>query len=308
MSGAPASLPHQVGAVGALAFLLVVTAGWWALALWPVPSDAPEWLGRARWVCFNARIDGLPDASGWILLIGQPLGMTAVLMAIWGNALRDGVSSLLQSGWGKGLVVASACCVLVGVGAAGVRVAAQSAAQVVVMPPDDLPPDTYPRLDRVAPGLPLIDQTGSEFSLAALHGQPILVTFAFGNCHTVCPLLVKQTLEVQERARALAAAGELPASEVPRVVIVSLDPWRDTPSRLAHLAKHWDLAEGGYVLSGDVEQVESALDAWNVARRRNPETGDVVHPPLVYILDESGTIVYASSGGVESMLVLLGRV
>jgi hypothetical protein len=57
-----------------------------------------------------------------------------------------------------------------------------------------------------------------------------------------------------------------------------------------------------------VAQAESVFDAWNLARRRDEETGDVSHPPLVYIVDAEGTIVHASSAGVRSMLALLGRV
>ena len=37
-------------------------------------------------------------------------------------------------------------------------------------------------------------------------------------------------------------------------------------------------------------------------------TGDVTHPPLVYILDAEGRIAYATTGGVEAMVELLGRV
>jgi cytochrome oxidase Cu insertion factor (SCO1/SenC/PrrC family) len=119
---------------------------------------------------------------------------------------------------------------------------------------------------------------------------------------------VKQTLTVQNQARQRAASGERPLASVPHVVIVSLDPWRDTPSRLSHLAEHWQVGSDGTVLSGSVEDVEATLDAWNVARDRNELTGDVAHPPLVYLLDAEGTIAYASTGGVEAMLDLLGRV
>src|SRR3990172_488363 len=72
-------------AVAALGSLAAITAAWWALALWPVPGGVPEWLARARFVCFNAGPDGLPDASGWLLLVGEPIGMLAVLLAVWGE-------------------------------------------------------------------------------------------------------------------------------------------------------------------------------------------------------------------------------
>ena len=64
--------PSSLGAI------LVVTVAWWALALWPSEGVPPAWLLRARQVCFNADGSGLPQASGWMLLIGQPIGMVAV--------------------------------------------------------------------------------------------------------------------------------------------------------------------------------------------------------------------------------------
>ena len=33
-------------ALSALAVILIVTAAWWALALWPLTSAAPQWLGQ----------------------------------------------------------------------------------------------------------------------------------------------------------------------------------------------------------------------------------------------------------------------
>jgi hypothetical protein len=62
-------------AVSALVAIVAVTAAWWALALWPVGGSAPDWLLRTREVCFGATADTLPDAGGWILLVGQPAGM-----------------------------------------------------------------------------------------------------------------------------------------------------------------------------------------------------------------------------------------
>jgi len=294
------------GALAALVFLLVVTAIWWALALWPTAGPTPEWLARARYVCFNAGPDGMPDASGWVLLVGQPIGMLAVLMAVWGREVRAGLRSLARVGWGRLAIGSCALALLLGVGAAAERVVAAAAARDLAVASGP-PPDTYPRLDREAPALSLLDQRGEKIDLARLRGRPALVSFAFGSCETVCPAVVKQTLDAREQLRERARVGELALDDVPRVVIVSLDPWRDTPGRLSHLAEHWRVGEGDHVLSGSVEQVETVLDDWNVARRRDPKTGDITHPPLVYLLDASGRIAYATSGGTSTMATLAAR-
>ena len=66
--------------------------------------------------------------------------------------------------------------------------------------------------------------------------------------------------------------------------------------------------KGFVLLTGEVGEVESVLDAWNVARQRDPDTGDVAHPSLVYVLDAQARIAYATRGGTRAVLELLGRV
>ncbi len=295
-------------ALFALFFLLVVTAGWWALALWPAGDVPAEWLIRARVVCFNAGDDGLPDASGWLLLVGQPIGMLSVLLLVWGDQVRVGLTQATRSSVGLASVLGCVTLLAVGLAASGVRVFSPAPDDSGFFDASGPLPDTYPRLDRAAPPLSLIDQHGNTLTLDVLRGRPALVTFAFGHCETVCPAIVKQVVTAQQQMGARAARGEIDAEAVPRVVIVSLDPWRDTPSRLAHLGAHWELPEDAHVLTGEVEQVEAVLDAWNVARSRDPNTGDVTHPSLVFILDAEGSIAFASRGETAAVLELLGRV
>jgi cytochrome oxidase Cu insertion factor (SCO1/SenC/PrrC family) len=304
---ARASRGESRAAVLALGFVLVVSALWWALALWPTPGAPPAWLARARWVCFNVGPSGLPDAAGWLLLAGQPAGLVAVLVAGWGGALREGLRELWSRSAGRALCAACAACIGVGLAAAAVRVAqgagfdAQGGAPLEA----ELPPPSYPRLDRPAPELGLLDQRGEPLALARLRGRPALVTFAFGHCETVCPLLVRDVREAQRRLRESGADPE----RVPRIAVVTLDPWRDTPSRLPALAQSWGLAAGeqAFVLSGAVPEVNALLDRWKVPRARNQTNGQLDHPALVYVLDAQGRIAYASNGGAAALVELVGR-
>ncbi len=291
-------------ALGALAFLVVVSAAWWALALWPTPGETPAWLARARYICFNAGPSGLPDASGWLLLIGQPLGMLAVLMAIWGDAVRSGLRRVLARPAGRLALGACALLLLTGLMAAAARVATAQNEPPPFATTSGSVPDTYPRLDRPAPDLGLVDQSGARVDLETLDGRPALVTFAFAHCETVCPAVVREVVQAQERLR---GAGD--PARTPRVVVVTLDPWRDTPSRLPTLATNFGLGADAFVLSGTVDEVNAALDRWGVARQRDERTGEVAHPPLVYLLDAEGHIAYASTaGGTEALVELLGRI
>ena len=67
----------------------------------------------------------------------------------------------------------------------------------------------------------------------------------------------------------------------------------------------WELGDDAFVLGGSVEEVNDALDAWNVARERDLASGDIVHPALTFIVDAKGRLAYATSGDRNALLDLL---
>jgi len=286
-------------ALAALAAILGITGAWWALALWPVSADAPEWLVRTRFVCFGNQPDSLPDAGGWSLLIGQPLGMLGFLVVVWGRCVRAGLRTLASVPWGRATLAGCAALLLAALGLAGTRVAflARQDGWVAVDIAPAAVPASYPRLDRASPPLALVNQHGERFDLASFRGRRVLLTFAYAHCETVCPLVVRNTLE----ARAVAAGNE------PVVVVVTLDPWRDTPERLQSMARQWRLGPRDQVLSGPVEDVRRALAAWNVPIERDERTGEIVHPVLLYVIAADGRIAYVTNGGAGEIAELVQR-
>jgi cytochrome oxidase Cu insertion factor (SCO1/SenC/PrrC family) len=282
---------RELTALGMVAVILAATAAWWALALWPLPATAPEWLARTRWVCFGSAPQGLPNGGGWLLLLGQPLSMLLVLWVLWGDATRDGFRLLVRRTAGRGLVAAVAVAIAVGLTAAGVRVARARERGAADLPPAG----TATRLDRPAPPLALVDHTGRPFTLEQISGRPAVVAFAFAHCATICPLIVREVLEAQA----------LTADVAPAVVIVTVDPWRDTPARLPAIARHWELPPGAALLSGPVADVERTLAAWDIGITRDSLTGDVTHPGVVYVLGRTGRVAYAASGDASLLARLL---
>lgn len=278
--------------LGALGFILAVTASWWALALWAVPA-APDWLERARSVCFNITESGLPDTKGWVLLIGQPAGMIALLLVGWGRALRGSIVHLASSVPGRAVLGMSGVLVTAGLVLTGYRVADARIPAVVLAA--DLAPREHLRLDRSWPVFTgLIDQDGAPFALESLEGRPAMVAFAFGHCQTVCPAVVHQ----------VRAAREGLARDV-SIVVFTLDPWRDTPGRLGAILEQFGLDPRlDRLVGGDVDAVERGLDAWEISRQRDPRTGDIVHPSTVYLVESDGTVAYASLGSVDQILGL----
>ncbi len=285
-------------AITALLLVLVITAGWWALALWPLADAAPQWLLRTRAVCFGTVSSGLPDASGWIALILQPTLMFGVLFSVWGGAVRGGLRSLSGRPAGRVALLLAMISLLTGAVAVGTRVSGGWVPQGIARAEPALAAAAdYPRLDRAVPRFQLLDQNGEEVSQDRFVGRPVFVTFAFAHCSTICPLVVAETLQAQRQLADLA----------PVVLVITLDPWRDTPSRLAYIAGKWGLGEDAYVLSGEVEAVNRTLDGWQVPRSRDPYTGDVAHPALVYLINGEGEVVYATTGDTELLAELARR-
>jgi len=277
----------------ALLAILLVSAGFWALALWPLTSTAPEWVARTREICFGSARNGLPHAGGWVLLVGEPAGMLLFLIAAWGYELREGLTFLWHRWAGRLALAALIVLIGVGAGAASVRVAQAAAA------PFDPAGGRDPELALVplrgpASELGLVDQHGATVTVDSLRGRPAVVAFVYAHCETVCPLMVHDVLA--------AADGRA----VP--VFVTLDPWRDTPSRLASIAEAWNLPDDALVLSGEVETVEFVLNRWRVPRVRNERTGELIHPTVAYVLDAHGQMRYQTDATEDAVRLALARV
>lgn len=279
------ALPAHRFAVGAFFLWLVVTVGWWVLAFAPLPVPA-EWLDQARAVCFGSSPSGLPDNYGWVLLVLGPLSMLGFLLAVWGTELAVGLRRVARRSWGVALLAWIAAGLLGG-GlwvARRVDAAQRAAAAYAPLTPEERLPDAYPRTFDPAPALGLVDQNGATVGLPALAGKTVLVSFAFAHCVTVCPVLIG-TLH--------AAIDGLPPTDT-AIVVITLDPWRDTPANLPAIAKSWRLERiaDARVLSGEVEQVNAVLAEWGAGGNRDEATGEISHPGLIFVLDAQSRIAF----------------
>lgn len=267
-------------ALTGLAAIMTITLAWWALALWPTSGIEPDWLARTRAACFGSARGGLPDAGGWVLLIGEPLGMLAALLAGWRRAIAAQLRWLWARRTGSVALVAAATLVVAAVSGVGARIVGATesgfTSAAIAQP-------TRGSVPRIA----LTDQHGRTVHLTDFAGTPAILTFAFGHCVTVCPIVVHDML----RARRNAGRPDVP------LIVITLDPWRDTPDRLSYLADTWQLAPIDHVLSGSVTDVERALDAFRVSRTRDKMTGDIAHTPTTLLIDSSGRIAWRIDSG-----------
>jgi cytochrome oxidase Cu insertion factor (SCO1/SenC/PrrC family) len=279
---------------------ILVTALWWALAFAPLPLP-PLLLAEARSVCFGTLPNGLPDTWGWVGLVLSPLAMLGFLLAVWGGELLRQLRSLATGRAGRLALVVMLTLPLLGVAWVGRRVG-QARQLEVVASGSGLPatlPAAYPQGSERAPSIELVDQRREEIRLSDLQGRTVLVTFAFAHCQTVCPVIVDTVRSAAEGLVDLA----------PVSMVVTLDPWRDTPSSLPRIHRSWELDRIGesHVLSGEVDEVLSVLEAWQIPIDRDPTTGDIAHPPMVFVVAPDGTLAYSFNNPPVTWVVEAAR-
>ena len=274
----PSRLPALVLVLWLGAVLL-----WWGFAFMPLPSAPPEWLSAARAACFGSAESGLPALFGWMLLVLAPGSFLVGILLLWGSELGASVRRVARSPLGACVFALIAAALVV----EGIWVSAKVRAGVAVAAWDqgdqdtsDLPA-TYPRQAVAAPDFTLVDQEGAVVSLGQFKGKPVVVTFVFAHCQTMCPLLVQHIKQ--------ATPGTPPRE----VLLITLDPWRDTPSGLPGIARQWDIPKNFHILSSArATEVLSVIKAYQVPFERNEKTGDISHPGLVFLVDAQGRLAY----------------
>ena len=255
----------------------------WAFAFLRMPTASPEWLVRAQSVCFGTNASGLPDASGWTILILSPLSLISALYIAYYEDLAQKIRQLGSISKGK---VFLALIAFVGLAEAGwvtteVRQRLRTFSNIEAEP--GALPANYPKTSTHAIEFSLLDQFGKKVNLSDFKGRPVLLSFVFAHCQSVCPVLVQSLKEGRQLARA----------SDPALILITLDPWRDTPASLPSLAQKWGLARDERVLSGPADEVEQLIKSYGVPTSRDLKSGDVVHPALVYLIDKTGNLVYS---------------
>ncbi|MBI5169627.1 MAG: SCO family protein [Candidatus Eisenbacteria bacterium] len=282
-AASPDGTSPRTGATLLLCWVVGVVV-WWGFAFVPAPPGAEAWLAAAQSACFGSRPGGMPAPHGWLMLTLAPALMLGTMWAAFGADMKSSLPLLMHS---RGPRLLSAVLVLLFVGEVGLAAKRMRTAQAVESVSfastleGPLPAD-WPRTAKPVPAFALVDQAGARFTQDDLAHGPVVLSFVFAHCTTVCPMLVR-TLE--------GAREELGGTPV-RMALVTLDPWRDTPAALPGLAATFRVPEGARLLSGAPEAVCALLDTLGVARARDLRTGDVSHAPLVMVLDADGRIAY----------------
>ena len=166
------------------------------------------------------------------------------------------------------------------------------------------PPSAYlgTVLDKPVPesvaDLPLTTDSGQVTSLAALHGQVVVLADFLTLCQETCPLTTGNLLMMD---RAVTAAG---LARRVSFVELTVDPGRDTPSRLRAYRKlvgappNWSLLTGSPAV---IERIWRYFGVWyqQVAEDRPPGADWLTGKPLTYDVSHQDALFYLDARGRE---------
>lgn len=135
------------------------------------------------------------------------------------------------------------------------------------------------------PAFALVDQHGAPADGAVFEGHWNLVFFGFTHCPDVCPMTLQVLAAAQQQ---LSEQGQAP---LPRIVLVSVDPERDTPEAMSGYVSHF--GTGSIGLTGDLSQIRALADGLGIFFEKREGEGDnygVDHSAAVLVIDPQGRL------------------
>ncbi|MDE2450401.1 MAG: SCO family protein [Gammaproteobacteria bacterium] len=136
------------------------------------------------------------------------------------------------------------------------------------------------------PAVVLENQAGARFNLSALRGKWVIVDFVYTRCQDQCALLDANFARLET-----ILAGPIMADRM-RLLSISFDPGRDTPSELAaYLARFGGRSPGWQIArpvdTADLVRLERAFGITVIA----DDDGGYTHNSAILVVDPSERLV-----------------
>jgi protein SCO1 len=148
----------------------------------------------------------------------------------------------------------------------------QTATATLLSPPRPLPP------------LALVDQDNRPFDVDRLRGRWTFVFFGFTSCPDVCPLTMAALTETNK------LLANVPERLRPQLVMISVDPERDTPERLAGYVRAFDPTfVGATGTKAAIDELAQRMGVL-VAKRPIEDSYTVDHTTSVFLIDPDGAL------------------
>ena len=130
--------------------------------------------------------------------------------------------------------------------------------------------------------LELADHTGKPRRLEDFRGKAVVLFFGFTHCPDICPTTLA---DIAAAVRSLGSD-----SERVQVLMVSVDPERDTPESLAKYVTAFDPRFIG--LRGDLDATKKVANEFKIyfAKRNTGASYSVDHSAQSYVIDPQGRL------------------
>ncbi|WP_213947615.1 SCO family protein [Luteibacter sp. dw_328] len=127
----------------------------------------------------------------------------------------------------------------------------------------------------------LTDQDGHAVTQASFAGRPLLLYFGYTSCPDVCPVDLAKIVKIAGEVRQASGTTVTP-------VFVTIDPERDTPTRLQAYVHAFGKDVVG--LTGTTAQIDAITDEYHVYFKKVPVDGG-------YLMDHSTMLFLVGSNG-----------
>lgn len=139
---------------------------------------------------------------------------------------------------------------------------------------------------RPVPEFTLTDDSGATFDRSRLQDRWSLLFFGFTHCPDVCPTTLGMLAQTEKQL------ADLPSGLKPQVVLISVDPQRDTPQQLASYVKFFSPSFTG--VTGTPEAIDDFTRAMGVpVAIGSPDANgnySVDHSAAIFLINPEGAL------------------
>jgi protein SCO1/2 len=159
------------------------------------------------------------------------------------------------------------------------------------------------------PDFQLTDQDGSVFTRASLLHRDTLLFFGFTHCPDICPATLQQLAVVRRRL----AADRPDVGRLPDILLISVDPERDTAAILKEYTGHFGSGVGA--ASGRPDELKKLTAALGIFFAKDETTGTdygMSHSAAVLLINDGAEFeaVFNAPIDIDAMVadlrILLG--
>jgi protein SCO1/2 len=151
------------------------------------------------------------------------------------------------------------------------------------------------------PEFRLLDQDGNPLTRISLRNRWTLVFFGFTHCPDICPVTLQQLAQARQRL-----AGLLPEETVPPdILLISVDPDRDTPETLKEYTGYF--GPGAYGATGDPEALSALASTLGIFFARDDTRAtdyNVSHSVAVLLLNDEAELkaIFSAPHSVDALV------